>query len=51
MDIKHFQRAIERAVIVFTEFHGMERWLLIRALKTLEMSNHAAVMEEGVKFF
>ena len=33
------------------EFHGMERWLLVRALKTLEADNKAAVMDEGVKFF
>ncbi|XP_025108598.1 vacuolar protein-sorting-associated protein 25-like [Pomacea canaliculata] len=33
------------------EFHGMEKWLLVRALKTLEQSGKAAIMEEGVKFF
>ncbi|XP_076441955.1 vacuolar protein-sorting-associated protein 25-like [Babylonia areolata] len=33
------------------EFHGMEKWLLVRALKTLEVAGKAAVMDEGVKFF
>ena len=29
----------------------MEKWLLVRALKTLEIAGKAAVMDEGVKFF
>lgn len=33
------------------EFHGIDKWLLVRALKTLEAANKAAVMDEGVKFF
>ncbi|KAL4232323.1 Vacuolar protein-sorting-associated protein 25 [Mactra antiquata] len=37
------------------EFHGIEQWLLIRALKTLENDGKAELMKfgdnEGVKFF
>ena len=36
----------------FTEFHGLEQWLLIRALQTLEQQGKAELMsDEGVKFF
>lgn len=37
------------------EFHGIEQWLLVRALKTLEADGKAELMKfgdnEGVKFF
>ncbi|KAK3088740.1 hypothetical protein FSP39_023170, partial [Pinctada imbricata] len=34
------------------EFHGLEQWLLVRALRTLEIQGKAELMaEEGVKFF
>ncbi|KAK7466644.1 hypothetical protein BaRGS_00037252 [Batillaria attramentaria] len=33
------------------EFHGMEKWLLVRALRTLEAQGKAALMDDGVKFF
>ncbi|XP_064598356.1 vacuolar protein-sorting-associated protein 25-like [Liolophura sinensis] len=34
------------------EFHGLEEWLLLRALKTLEVDRKAELMgNEGVKFF
>lgn len=38
-----------------TEFHGIENWLLLRALKTLEQQRKAELISfdgnEGVKFF
>ncbi|XP_076088284.1 vacuolar protein-sorting-associated protein 25-like [Mytilus galloprovincialis] len=38
-----------------TEFHGLEKWLLLRAIKTLEAQRKAEIMmfddSEGVKFF
>ena len=38
-----------------TEFHGLEKWLLLRAIKTLEQQGKAELMMfddgEGVKFF
>lgn len=37
------------------EFHGLEQWLLLRALKSLEIDGKAEMMSfgdnEGVKFF
>jgi ESCRT-II complex subunit VPS25 len=40
---------------LLTEFHGLEKWLLLRAIKTLEQQGKAELMMfddgEGVKFF
>ena len=41
---------------VFEDFHGIENWLLLRALKTLESSGKAEIISlgegsDGVKFF
>lgn len=37
------------------DFHGLDKWMLIRALKTLEEQGKAEIMDfdgnEGVKFF
>ena len=42
--------------LVFEDFHGIENWLLLRALKTLESSGKAEIISlgegsDGVKFF
>jgi len=38
--------------IIVVEFHGIEKWLLLKALRTLETNRKAEVIgDDGVKFF
>jgi len=41
--------------VLCLDFHGLENWLLVRALKTLEQQKKAELISfdgnEGVKFF
>jgi len=38
--------------VAFVEFHGLDSWLLLRALKSLEQQRKAEVIgNDGVKFF
>ena len=39
-------------LVSFLEFHGLEKTVLLRALKTLQSERKAEVMgDDGVKFF
>ena len=43
---------IEKFLMHFSDFHGLEMEVLVKSLKTLELNRKAELMgDEGVKFF